>query len=83
MSTIWQFIASFALPAPLGLLLLLNLPIPKYVVVVGQVLCRSSARLREGGHWFVAFFSLFLAKELVRLHAERLMSGERCAYDST
>ncbi|WPT13814.1 hypothetical protein PSENEW3_00001653 [Picochlorum sp. SENEW3] len=29
MSTIWQFIATFALPAPLGLLLLLNLPVPK------------------------------------------------------
>ena len=47
MSTIWHFIASFALPAPLGLLLLLNLPIPKYVVVVG-LLCCSSPRLREG-----------------------------------
>lgn len=34
MSTIWQFIATFALPAPLGLLLLLNLPVPKYVASV-------------------------------------------------
>lgn len=38
MSTIWQFIATFALPAPLCLLLLLNVPVPKYVV---SFLCMS------------------------------------------
>ncbi|MEO2192043.1 MAG: hypothetical protein ABGY24_06340 [bacterium] len=30
MASLWQFIATFALPAPIGLLILLNLPVPKY-----------------------------------------------------
>ena len=33
MSTIWGLIATFALPMPLVLLVLLNLPLPKYVAV--------------------------------------------------
>lgn len=31
MSTVWGLVATFALPAPLALLLLLNLPVPKSV----------------------------------------------------
>jgi len=38
MSTIWQFIATFALPAPLCLLVLLNLPIPKYVFSITSMM---------------------------------------------
>ena len=33
MASLWQFIATFALPAPIGLLILLNLPVPKYVTI--------------------------------------------------
>ena len=44
MSTIWQFIATFALPAPLCLLVLLNLPIPKCVSLL-PILCYNSRSL--------------------------------------